>query len=503
MVDHKIMIFAVFAIILISVVIWLIAKSSEGFADKPLFQTIQNTTTTTTTLPSLVRGVSGNPLLTNQRANVIYYGQGTGSISPVADSLEYGTKDMTKVISVSLGQDSEPFVIKQILISDITLVAPTTTTTPIPTPTPTSPNKKIRVSSVDTKNNQVHFAGLNYNLTNNGNQAESNTGLEASEIMNNRITQLYLPANGVFLDDIRTMFGTDLVGNKINIFTDADVASIGSIVITGYKETQKWNPDMLSGLPRTNALESGKQVVVRAIKFESGGNEGDEFRLTYTSPYSNNVFTYPGPVDGKFIYTSKAPTIYLSRMLLTSTAPNIVSVTQGTTIPDVSSYMYLGEISQGDITKFRMENNLTDLRGSINPDYVCPDMQGLVNKHLDAETIVDSMEYLDKINTEKVKLSSNKNNLLTLMEQEEDIKKLESMVKKIRELQTRRTQETDALAALQFTKQLNEVMRIREALEQRIAKRNRNTLNIEVGITDADAAAAQGTPDARDVYKIS
>jgi hypothetical protein len=496
MVDHKIMIFAVFAIILISVVIWLIAKSSEGFADEPLFKTIQNTTTTTTTLPSLVRGGSGNPLLTNQRANVIYYG--TGTISPVSDSSEYGTKDMTKVISVSLGQDSEPFVIKQILISGITLV------------TPTSLNKKIRVSSVDTKNNQVHFAGLNYNLTNNGNQAESNTGLEASEIMNNRITQLYLPANGVFLDDIRTMFGTDLVGNKINIFTDADVASIGSIVITGYKETQKWNPDMLSGLTETTpaaavptVFPTGKQVVVRAIKFQSGGTEGAKFRLTYTSPYSNNVFTYPGPVDGQFIYTSKAPTIYLSRMLLTSTAPIIVSVMQGTTIPNVSSYMYLGDISQGDITKFRMENNLTDLRGSINPDYVCPDMQGLVNKHLDAETIVDSMEYLDKINTEKVKLSSNKNNLLTLMEQEEDIKKLEGMVKKIRELQTRRTQETDALAALQFTKQLNEVMRLREALEQRIAKRNRNTLNIEVGITDADAAAAQGTPDARDVYKIS
>jgi hypothetical protein len=89
------------------------------------------------------------------------------------------------------------------------------------------------------------------------------------------------------------------------------------------------------------------------------------------------------------------------------------------------------------------------------------------------------------------------------MEQEEDIKKLEAMVKKIRDLQVRRTQETDALAAMQFTKQLNEVMRMREVLEHRIAKRDRNTLDIEVGITDADAAAAQGTPDARDVYTIS
>ena len=67
------------------------------------------------------------------------------------------------------------------------------------------------------------------------------------------------------------------------------------------------------------------------------------------------------------------------------------------------------------------------------------------------------------------------------------------MIKKIRELQEKRTQETDALAALQFTKQLDEIIRLREALEQRIARRDRNTLDIDVIISDKAAeAAAQG-----------
>jgi hypothetical protein len=500
--------FIIFGFLAVIVIGYIIHKYLEGFTTtapsttaalttttapsttKPpkLFDIVYNTTTTATTVPNVVKSGS----LTNQRGNVIYYANtNQHTVNPIADSSEYGTKGMKNVITISLGTDNQPFIIRQIYISKFNSDATKTC--------------NVRVSAVDTKNNQVQFAGLTYNLVNQGDQVSGNGSLEASEVMYNRITQLADPGSGIYLDDVKTMFGTDLIGNKINIFTDSDsvtVASLGEIIITGYSEAQKISLEQLQNTPDTDAnkLLDGKQVVIRAIKLSKGSN-GTKFRLTYTSPYSNNLFTYPGPVDGQFIYTNIAPTIYLSKMLLTNTQPTIVdSATNGITI---DKYNYSDQVSQGDVTKFRMENNLTDLRGSINPEYVCPDIQGLISKHLDAETIVDSIEYLDKINTEKVKLSSNKDNLLTLLEQEEDIKKLELMVKKIRELQAKRTQETDALAALQFTKQINEVMRLRESIEQRIAQRNRNRLDIDISVTDADAAAAQGTPDARDTYKIS
>lgn len=494
-----------------------------------LFDIEYNTTTTTTTVPNVVK--SGT--ITSQRGNVIYYAtKGGHTVNPISESSEYGTKDMKNVITISLGADNQPFTIKQILVTtfhndvywDMKLNKQYTYITddvykgkdPYKTFTNESTliaellrngtlQKKpcnVRVSAVDTKNNQVQFAGLTYNLVNQGEQLGTNGSLEASEIMYNRITQLANPGSGIYLDDVKTMFGTDLIGNKINIFTNSDsvtAASIGNIIITGYSETQKISLDQLQNTPDTSLAPSGKQVVIRAIRLKDG-SEGAKFRLTYTSPYSNNLFTYPGPVDGQFIYTKNAPIIYLSKMLLTNQAPKITSSASGNLAID--QYNYSDQVSQGDVTRFRMENNLTDLRGSINPEYVCPDIQGLISKHLDAETIVDSIEYLDKINTEKVKLSSNKDNLLTLLEQEEDIKKLEAMVKKIRELQAKRTQETDALAALQFTKQMNEVIRLRESIEQRIAQRNRNRLDIEVNVTDADAAAAAGTPDSRDTYKI-
>ncbi len=477
------------------------AATTQAATTKPkLFDIEYNTTVPTTTIANIVK--SG--VMSSQRGNVIYYANsGQHVVNPISESAEYGTKGMKKVITISLGADSQPFIIRQIYISKF--YTPTTTQ-----PGAIQPTCNVRVSAVDTKNNQVQFAGLTYNLINNGDQMGANGNLEASEVMYNRITQLANLATGIYLDDVKTMFGTDLIGNKINIFTDSDLvtdSALGEIIITGYTESQKLTLDQLKNTPDTlaNALPAGKQIVIRAMELSSSSSaavpNGTKFRVTYTSPYSNNVFTYPGPIDGQFIYTARADVIYLPKMLLTNKPPTIV-VGSGNA-PVISKYNYSDQISQGDITKFRLENNLTDLRGSINPDYVCPDIQGLINKHLDAETIVDSIEYLDKINTEKVKLSSNKDNLLTILEQEEDIKKLEAMVNKIRELQAKRTQETDALAALQFTKQMNEVMRLRESIEQRIAQRNRNRLDIDIAVTDADAAAAQGTPDARDIYKIS
>jgi len=487
-------------VLAVAVLSYFIHKHLEGFAGestpatKPkLFDIEYNTTIATTTVPNVVKSGA----ISNQRGNVIYYAATGHIVNPISNSAEYGTKDMKNVITISLSTDSQPFTIKQILVTRFS-----SNTTPTASTTSTC---KVRVSAVDTKNNQVQFAGLTYNLVNQNPLEATNGSQEASEVMYNRITQLANPGSGIYIDDVRTMFGTDLVGNKINIFTDFDsvtAETLGEIIITGYSESQKISIKQLQNTPTTPAASfpTGKQVVVRAISL-TGGVEGTKFRLTYTSPYSNNLFTYPGPIDGQFIYTQNAHVIYLPKLLITNKVPQITGTELGNL--KIDKYNYSDQVSQGDVTKFKMENNLTDLRGSINPEYVCPDIQGLIGKHLDAETIVDSIEYLDKINTEKVKLSSNKDNLLTLLEQEEDIKKLEAMVQKIRELQVKRTQETDALAALQFTKQMNEVMRLRESLEQRIAQRNRNRLDIEVNVMDADAAAAAGTPDISDTYKIS
>ena len=519
--------FVILAILLIigGSIIWFYMLTTTAPIDKfeDIFTLRTTTVPTTTTKPILIKNVVGAALgyiTNNQRGNIIYYGSSssqTYTISPVANSTEYGTKDMKSVISIPLSPNNDPYIIKQIYISKFGDASPT--------------GKKVRVSVVNTKENVVNFAGLHYNLTSGGEDEKvEEANQAASDTMFSRITQNANPADGIFLDDMKTTFGTDLIGNRINIFTDAEKVSntmtIGNnnikIIVIGYMDSQIWKPEYLNDTTQAAAASfpAGSMTLIRSISLtpdtknteaQNTALNGTKFFITFTNPYSNNIFTYPGPVGGGFIYSPDVPKIVLPKMLLTTALPQIVLATDAgndgvASGPKIipQSYEYTTKVSQGDITQFRLEYNLTDLRGSINPEYVCPDIQSLINKQLDAETIVDSMEYVDKINTEKAKMSSNKNNLLTLLKQEEDIKSLGAMITKINELMAKRTQETDALAAMQFTKQMNEIIKLRERLEQRIRERNRNTLNIQIAVNDTDAqkAAASGVINLGDAFKI-
>lgn len=497
----------VLIIIFIGIIIY---QKTEGFAETTTTTTTTtkapdfyisaySTKATTTTLPIVVKKITAADEI-KQRANVIFYGPAGSTtaytVNSVSNTSEYGTDGMKKIISIPISITDDPFIIKQIYVESF---GSSTDNKGIP----------IRISAIDNIANKVNFAGLNYNLTG-GPDPRINKDLEASEIIFNRMTQNAIPAEGIYLDDVKTIFGTDLIGNRINILIGDDNVTVGNIIITGYKSNQLWKNEMITDNVKgpIDDFPANKNVLLKKIKIVPANNtelipEGAKFRITFTNSYSNNVFTYPGPVDGMFVYASRAPEIYLAKMLITNSKPLLVfdDSANKSSIAKLSLY-YIDEISPGYITQFRLENNLTDLRGSINPENICPNVQGLIDKQLDAETIVDSMEYLDKINTEKVKLSSNKENILTLMEQEEDIKKLEAMIKKIQELTERRTREADALNALQFTRQLNEVMKLRDELERRIAIRKQNTITFEIGINDADAAANQGIPDSRDVFKI-
>lgn len=496
----------VLAVLLLGWIIFYFGNTKNGFE---VVNIITQPVITTTTQPTLVRGSGGDALgkiTQNQRGNVIYLASSDNSatktftISPVANSSEYGTKDMTQVISIPLGTDSEPYIIKQIYISKFGKENPT--------------GNQIRISGVDTQNNQVNFAGLHFNLTSGGINPIDNTQ-NPTEVIYKRITQNSNPATGIFLDDVKTMFGGDMIANRINIFTDAqDVNTTPmKIIITGYRESQAWKSDLLNNTQIVSNFNypTGNQVLIRSISLGVPTDtssqllnklEGARFYITFTNQYSNNKFTYPGPVGGAFIYTKECPKILLPKMLITTAAPLIILAQPIGVQISATDYQLSDAVSQGDITQFRLEYNLTDLRGSINPDYVCPNIQTLISKQLDSERIVDSMELQEQINTEKVKLSSNKDNLLNLMKQEEDIKRLEAMINRINDIQTKRTNETDALSVLQFTKQVNEVMRLRETLERRIRNRDRNTINIEIGISDADAAAAAGVPAIGDVFKL-
>ena len=92
------------------------------------------------------------------------------------------------------------------------------------------------------------------------------------------------------------------------------------------------------------------------------------------------------------------------------------------------------------------------------------------------------MNYLDKINQEKQKLVGNKENLLTLLEQSEDIKKLERMINKIKVLDKKDEEHENILSALMFKKNMADREALVKFLDKRIETRNKNKLDLDFNI---------------------
>lgn len=223
--------------------------------------------------------------------------------------------------------------------------------------------------------------------------------------------------------------------------------------------------------------------------------EGDRIAVLFKNNYTNNTILYPGPVEGQFIFNLAAPTLYFNQTLVANTIilkvfPQPVEDSFGGMIdmePFVIEDKLIREMrgytaSIDDINRFKLQYNITDIRGSINPDDVCPTMDKFMSDQINAEIILETLEYQDRINREKRKLISHKDNLLRINEQSEDIVRLEAMINKLESISKDRQHRTDAANTLHFTKQLEEAMILRERLDNRLSTQKANTFNTSVNV---------------------
>ena len=391
----------------------------------------------------------------------------------------YATNNMNNM--VMLATLPQPFIIKQIILTGVI----------------SEGSKKIRIAIANTTTNNMEYAMLNQHSALSGSIDNITASTDTS---------------GSYNADIISIYGGDIIGNKISIYSEGVfTASGGKYIIIGYPENDRIDFRTFNSSPGYDIIQGNKiardnlYVMKKLILAPASGtnvSDGTKIKIRFRNPYSNNIFTYPGPSEYNFIYTKDYPSIYFTKSCLA--VGSSVEIMPSNSNLVISDYYVKSPPDESDISRFKLEYNLTDLRGSINPDAVCPSVNGLISRQLDAELLVDSIDYIDQINTEKVKLASNKDNLLTLMEQESDIAKLGKMITKIRDLQKQRQMETDALNALRFTRQLNEVMQMREILEKRIARRKENTYDItfDVGVMDPNEAANKNIPDVGDVFKV-
>lgn len=444
----------------------------------------------------------------------------TQKYNVIADTIQHSSQNISTIddgisnhaYEINFPTMLNTYVIKQIYITGLM-----------------STGSKFRVAVRNSADKSIRYIGFSNGSESVGSRLSDTVDENSTQFI--RMTTGQTNGNGFILDEVTDIYGNDIIGDEILLFSSNEIQSRGSdqpsrVFVTGYPDGEKYDLEYLqknssnitntSDRPRLsprefvsklddtrppysvtkitlnadallvnqanlidNALENNRAVNSEILM------EGDRIAVLFKNNYTNNTIFYPGPVEGQFIFNKAAPTMYFNNTLVANQIVlkvfpnndrNNLSFTREPFIIDDRFVREMRGYMAGvdDINRFKLQYNITDIRGSINPDDVCPTMDRFMTEQINSEIILDTLEYQDKINQEKRRLISHKDNLLRLNEQSEDIARLQAMIDRLESINERRRHQTDGINASHFTRQLEEAMKLRERLDKRLATRKAN-----------------------------
>jgi hypothetical protein len=137
-------------------------------------------------------------------------------------------------------------------------------------------------------------------------------------------------------------------------------------------------------------------------------------------------------------------------------------------------------------SKHNRNNRKENFQGSFDSGYsaddMCPSLEAMEEKLKLTDQICARLEYNDKIKNERIKLERNKQYILKLKQQDEEIKKLENIVKSLQDKRENRDVYNDALRLSQLEKQKRQAAVIQDLAQDRVNHRKSNVVNIDVNL---------------------
>lgn len=120
--------------------------------------------------------------------------------------------------------------------------------------------------------------------------------------------------------------------------------------------------------------------------------------------------------------------------------------------------------------------------GGYSADDMCPNLSAIEDKLRLTDQICARLEYNDKIRNERIKLERNKQYILKLKQQDDEIKKLEKVIRSLQDKREDRDAYNDALRLAQFNKQKKQAAVIRDLAEERDRLRKNNVINVQMNL---------------------
>ena len=457
---------------LIAILTYYLSKNNTNTGNTEGFQVAIPTTNPIVIDERQITKQVGNLIATNKPANQI-------SFKSVNMNLSTGNAELPYKSEFQL---MDTYIITQLIFKDL-LVSQDS-------------SLKIRIAVRNTFKNDLQYVNFADLLV------RDNKPIDTESLEYRDKTMQRTATDNLYKDNPTNIYGNQLIGDRLILYTDKLIQGTATIYIYGYQEKDNYKAsvyEQAQTITTTPSINVGYTLLSTAVTqgvddylitsftiTKNSKTPGSEklFKVVFRNNYSNDVITYTGPVNGCFIYD---PTI--TTQIITLTSPIVATrfALVDSNGSDISSNVSVSNIkgykaSVADINRFRLEYNVTDIKGSINPDNVCPSIDKFVENQLSSELIIDAMDYQKKINDEKAKLQSNKDNLLHLLEQQDEITQLSKLIGKIKDVNTDREHQTNAINAMQLFKQMNEYSKIKEVLDDRIALRKQNTFDLAVNI---------------------
>jgi hypothetical protein len=219
-----------------------------------------------------------------------------------------------------------------------------------------------------------------------------------------------------------------------------------------------------------------------SITYDNGLYPGNNFKINQTYIVRNDPLALSNPTSKSYIQFSQP----LIAKAITITVPraNIMDGSARTVKLNITGLGAYGVTpSNTDIANYQKNVNLalTSGQSSKNQD-VCPSMDELVSKQNQAQAVCDNLEYQDKIKAEKIRLEKNKQYLLKLQQQQQQIDQLNTVIQTLDTKRQARATANDQARVLQYQQQRGTASTIRDLANQRLQSQAANQLYMDVNI---------------------
>jgi len=218
-----------------------------------------------------------------------------------------------------------------------------------------------------------------------------------------------------------------------------------------------------------------KNIINIKIEYENTLYPLDKFEVQKTYKLRYDDYCLNKNDSNKYTYIILDEPIIASKLIISTNIENNALELNAITINSSNP-------NSDDITEFKATVNLVINKNNSLETNICPSINELVDKQNKTQEICDNLEYQDKIKSEKIRLERNKQYLLKLKNQQEQISDLNKVIHELEDKREARATTADQIRVLQYQKQKGDASTIRDLANQRIESQDNNKLFMDLNL---------------------